>query len=168
MKIVEKTEDRLVIEAGDPVFAWVLLALCVASALTAAIKYLAQPHAISTESFQGLVAAAILFQVGFVAVFERATFVFDQAERTVDWRRLRIFTRRSGLVHFEEVRDVVAQTNGSPRAGKSCKWRIALVLAEEEIPLSVAFAPDRSGSHRALAETIREFIGQPVRSPLPM
>src|SRR5688572_25575566 len=103
MRIAEQTSDRLIVEAGDPAFARILLALAVVFAAVAAVMFVALPRAWRAESFQGAVLGAVLFLIGFLAVFERATFVFDRAGRTLTWRRRRAFTARSGLVPFQHI-----------------------------------------------------------------
>ena len=163
MKIAEQTSDRLIVEAGDPAVARILLALAVVCVGVAAVMVFALPRAWRAESVLGVVLAAVLFLGGFLAVFERATFVFDRAARTLTWRRRRAFSTRSGRVPFQQIREVVLQTSVASGTVNP-KRRVALLLPAEELPLSVAYAPDVSGSARALVETIRKVIGIPPGS----
>lgn len=157
MRIVQQSGERLIVEVGDPGFARVLVALSGVSAIAAAIVLFAVPQGWRADSFQGLVLGAVLFLAAFVAVFERATFDFDRAARRLTWRRRRVFGSRSGSVPFEQIREVVLQTSpGSSRANP--KRRVALLLAEQELPLSVGYAPDVGGAAHALAQTLTRFV----------
>jgi len=160
MKIADQTSDRLIVEAGDPAFARILLALALVCACVTAVMFFVVPQAWRAESFQGVALAAVLFVIGYLAVFERATFIFDRAARTLTWRRRRAFATRSGLVPFQQIREVVLQTSMSAGVVNP-KRRVALLLLGEELPLSVGYAPDVSGSAHALAETIRKVLGIP-------
>jgi hypothetical protein len=157
VKITEHAKDRLVIEAGAVGFARALLVLFIVSAAAAAAFYLYDPRATNTDRFWGTLAAAVLFLVGFLAVYERAQFVFNRATRELLWHRRRAFTNRSGKVPFAQIRGVVMQTTGN-RINPSKRVTL-LVPPDEEIPLSVGYAPDPSGSYTKLQETIEQFMG---------
>jgi hypothetical protein len=156
VKISEQTSDRLVIEAGGVGFARALLVLFIVAAGAAAALYVYDPRATNTDRFWGTLLSAVLFLVAFLAVYERAKFVFDRASRELLWHRRRAFTNRSGRIPFEQIRGVVIQTTGS-RVNPSKRVTL-LVPPDEEIPLSVGYAPDPSGSHAKLQETIQQFI----------
>lgn len=160
-KIVEQTESRLVVRVGDPTFAGLLLALAVGFGGVALALSLTDPQATGTERFQGLVAGSLLFLVGFLAVFEQAEFGFDRPTRTLRWQRCRAFGQRSGAIPFDQIQAVVAQPSSSESGGRVPKWRVALLLATGELPLTVAYAPDPNGSVRALARTLEEFLTDP-------
>jgi hypothetical protein len=159
MRIVLQRGDRLIVEVGDPGFARVLVVLSGVSLIAAAIVLFAVPRGWRAESFQGLVLGAVLFLGAFVAVFERATFDFDRAARRLTWRRRRIFGSRSGSVPFEQIREVVLQTSPASSHANP-KRRVALLLEERELPLSVGYAPDVGGAARALVETLTRFVKQ--------
>jgi hypothetical protein len=156
VKISEQTTDRLVIEAGGVGFARALLVLFIVAAGAAAALYVYDPRATNTDRFWGTLLSAVLFLVAFLAVYERAKFVFDRSSRELLWHRRRAFTYRSGRIPFEQIRGVVIQTTGS-RVNPSKRVTL-LVPPDEEIPLSVGYAPDPSGSHAKLQETIQQFI----------
>jgi hypothetical protein len=156
MKVVDRSSARLVVETGDRAFPEVLVALALGCAAVAAVMLFALPDAWRLDSFQGVACAAALFLAGFVALFERATFVFDRATRTLTWRRRRAFSAASGSMPFRHIREVVLQTAIGNAINP--KRRIALLLADGELPLSVGYAPDVSGAARALADAIRAAI----------
>ena len=160
MKIAEKTRDRLVVKAGDQTFAWLLLALAGGCLGIAGVIYFVNLRAISSEGFQMALLAACLFLVGFLALFEQATFIFDRKTRQLTWRRRRVFSNRSGIVPLDQIQAVISQTN----LERNPKRRLALVLPGEELPLSVAYAPDPGGVSLELAETIRQFLDKPERA----
>ena len=111
MRIVHQTGERLIVEAGDPGFARVLVVLSGVSLIAAAIVLFAAPRGWRAES-----------------------------------------------VRCEQIREVVLQTSpGSSRANP--KRRVALLLGEQELPLSVGYAPDVSGAAHALVQTLTRFIG---------
>src|SRR5688572_1747222 len=143
MRIVDESHEKLIVEAGDRAFAGILLALTLGCVAVAAVALFALPNAWGVESFQGVACAAVLFLAGFIAIFERATFVFDRATRTLTWQRRRAFTATSGSVPFEQIREVVLQTGIGNAINP--KRRVALLLADGELPLSVAYATDVSG-----------------------
>ena len=157
VRIAAQTGDTLVVEAGDPAFARILLALSGICLGVAAVMLFAFARPWHTESFRGVVLGAVLFLAGFVAVFERATFEFDRAAGTLTWRRRRAFTTKSGLVPLREIREVVLQTAIGNAVNP--KRRIALILPGSELPLSVGYAPDADGAARGLVEDIQRFIG---------
>ncbi|MGH8663758.1 MAG: hypothetical protein ACREUX_05780 [Burkholderiales bacterium] len=165
MKIVEHNRDRLVIEAGDARFAWLLAALCAGSAVWAAAICIQRPSAIGSERVLGLIAGSGIFLAAFLALFERARFVFDRRARSLQWRRRRALGTRAGSVPFEQIRAVLAQVTVSGKSGTHPKWRLALGLDREHLPVSVAYVPDGSAYTLSLSETVRRFIGLPVADP---
>jgi hypothetical protein len=165
VKIVERSEDRLVIEAGDARFAWLLAALGAGSAVWAAVICSQQPSAIASERVLGLIGGSAVFLVGFLALFERARFVFDRRNRSLQWRRRRAFGTRSGTIAFDRIEAVLAQVTVSGKGSTHPKWRLALGLEREQLPVSVAYVPDGSAYTLSLSETVRRFIGLPVADP---
>jgi hypothetical protein len=165
VKIVEQSEERLVIEAGDARFAWLLAALCAGSAVWAAVICAQRPSAIATERVLGLIAGSGIFLIGFLALFERARFVFDRTTRSLRWRRRRALGTRCGSVAFDRIRAVLAQVTVSGKGGTHPKWRLALGLDREQLPVSVAYVPDGSAYVLSMSETVRRFIGLPVADP---
>jgi hypothetical protein len=158
MKIAEQTPDRLVIHVDDLAFARALLGLFIVCAGTAVVIYLNDPRPTDTDRFWGALFGAVFFLVGFLAVYERAKFVFDRATHELVWQRRRAFTKRSGNIRFEQIRDVVIQTTGSQ---VNPKQRLTLLVSpDEELPLSVAYAPGASGSNVELRKRIQQFIEQ--------
>jgi hypothetical protein len=156
VKISEHTKDRLVIEVSARGFARALLVLSIVSVGAAGAVYLYDPRATNTDRLWGTLLSAVLFLLAFLAVYERAKFVFERATREVLWHRQRAFTNRSGKIPFEQIRGVVMQSTGS-RVNPSKRVTL-LVVPDDEIPLSVAYAPDPSGAYAKLQETIRQFI----------
>jgi hypothetical protein len=157
--ITEESRRKLVIQAGDAAFARLLFAASALCVAVAAGLYLLHPHAATTERLQGLAASAGVFLVAALGLFERATFVFDGDARTLSWQRRRAFTTSGGTLAFDAIRDVASKTFGpGGEARVNPRRRVVLVLAQEELPLTVAYAPDPSGAFRALATQIRRFL----------
>ncbi len=102
--------------------------------------------------------AALTGLVGFLAIFERSTFVFDRDRRQLCWERQRAWGKRSGVEAFEDIRSVATPRplgdDGTPSR------RVVLLLKEQELPLSIGYAPDPDGACLLLADTIRQFIGE--------
>ena len=165
MKIVERSKNRLVIEAGDARFAWLLAALCAGSAVWAALICIQRPSAIDSERVLGLIAASAIFLAGFLALYERARFVFDRSTRSLQWRRRRAFGSRSGNVPFDRIQAVLAQVTVSGKGSTHPKWRLALGLDGEQLPVSVGYVPDGSAYTLSSSETVRRFIGLSVTDP---
>jgi hypothetical protein len=80
MKIVQETAQSLIVKSNGLVLAGVFLAGFIVFGAMAVVKYFSQPGAIHGESFQGAVGAALTGLIGFLAVFERSTFVFDRVD----------------------------------------------------------------------------------------
>ena len=156
MKIAEKTESRLVVEVSDLVFARALLILFIVFLGAGATMYLYDSRAPGSERLWGTLLAAVLFLVAFLAVYERATFVFDRTTRELVWERRRALIHRSGKIRFDQIRDVVMQRTGTR---VNPKKRVTLLVSPGgEIPISVAYAPDPGGSFSALQEAIKQFV----------
>jgi hypothetical protein len=165
VKIVENSDQRLVIEAGDALFAVVLAALALGFGAWAAAILIQRPGAIATERVIGLLGGSGVFLVAFLALYERARFEFDRRRRMLTWRRRRVTGTRSGSVSFDRIRAVLVQVTVSGRTGTHPKWRLALALEREVVPISVAYAPDGKAEVLGLSETVRRFIGLPVTDP---
>ncbi len=163
-KVIQQTNNTLVIETDTSQFAKLCLFAAIACAGIALVKLFMQPHAFRSESFQGLVAGIAIGLIAYLAVFERNCFVFDRARRLVQWQRRRVFREKSGEIQFAEIWAVVAQRpigdDGTPSR------RVALLTAGREIPLSLGYDPDIDDVQLRLAEQIREFIGQPSQPDL--
>jgi hypothetical protein len=98
MKVVQKTDYSLLVKSDDLAFAGLFFVCFIVFAVLAAVQYFSYPGAFHSESFQGAVGAALTGLVGFLALFERSTFVFDRGLRVVRWQRQRALRRRSGVV----------------------------------------------------------------------
>ena len=165
LKIVEQGKERLVIEAGDHRFAWLLLALAIGMAGWAAVLVLERPGAIATERVLGLALGSAIFLTGFLALYERARFVFERSTCALTWRRRRAFGRRSGRVAFGRIGAVLAQVTTSGKGSTQPKWRLALSIDGELLPISVAYVPDGSAFVLGMTEIVRRFIGLPPTDP---
>jgi len=127
----------------------------------------------------GLIALAASFSVGdkrlarpalvmagcAVVCLSKYTFVFDPAQRIVRWRTLRFGRRRTGSMPFDEVKDVVLESE----AGKSRPtYRLALLTVNGSIPLSSGYG-DTSARCLALQSKIRQLLrpGQPAAATAP-
>jgi hypothetical protein len=165
LKIVEQGKERLVIEAGDHRFAWLLLALAIGMAGWAFVLCLQRPGAIASERVLGLMLGSAIFLTGFLALYERARFVFERSTRTLTWRRRRAFGTRSAGVPFDRIRAVLAQVTRSGKGSTQPKWRLALSIDGELLPVSVAYVPDGAARVLGMSEIVRRFIALPPTDP---
>ena len=165
MNVAEQSAGRLVVEAGDHRFAGVLLALCIGFAAWAVVLGLQRPGAITAERALAPMLGSAIFLAGFLALYERARFSFERSTRTLTWRRRRAFGTRSGRVAFDRIDAVLTQVTTSGKGSTQPKWRLALFIEGEALPVSVAYVPDGSARLLSLAETIRRFVGLPVTDP---
>ena len=93
-------------------------------------------------------------------------FVFDSTQRMVRWQTLRFGMRRAGSMPFDDVKDVVLQSE----PGKSGRptYRMAILTAQGPMPLSSGYG-DTSDRCLALQSQIRELLrpGQTVAATAP-
>lgn len=110
----------------------------------------------------GLIGASItcLF---FLLLSETSDFVFDAGARRLAWNRRVGLVRRSGVVPFEEIEQVVVRTAlGSDSVAPS--QRIVLLTRNSELPLTASYSP--SDAHAENAECLRVFLGRTQVEPL--
>ncbi len=127
----------------------------------------------------GVIALAAAFSVGdkrlarpalvmagcAVVCLSKYTFVFDPTQRIVRWQTLRFGKRGAGSMPFDEVKDVVLESE----PGKSRPtYRLALLTLNGSIPLSSGYG-DTSDRCLALQSKIRQLLrpGQPAAATAP-
>lgn len=104
----------------------------------------------------GLIGASITCLL-FMLVAEKSDFVFDAATRRLTWTRRVGLRRRSGVVPFEEIGQVVIRSALGTDAVAPSR-RIVLLTQGGELPLSAGFSP--SDQYEADAERLRLFLGR--------
>src|SRR5581483_1031621 len=134
-KVFQQSDHTLIVETDSATFAKLCLFGGGVCAVSAAVKFLSQPHPFDNESFVGLLAGAVIGLLLFLVVFEQNVFVFDRTRRVVRWQRRRAFSKKSGETPFAEIQAVVAQRpigdDGVPSR------RVALLTPGQELPLSL-------------------------------
>jgi hypothetical protein len=99
----------------------------------------------------------LVLGLGFLAGYEKSTFVFDRDRGTVVWERVRVYGRRRGDLRLASIRGVLAERpigdRGLPDA------RLVLQTESGPLPIATAFAPDVGGRTRAVAAQLRSFLG---------
>lgn len=104
----------------------------------------------------GLIGASITCLLFFL-LSETSDFVFDAATRRLTWTRRVGPRRRTGIVPFEEIEQVVVRTAlGSDAVAPS--QRIVLLTRNGELPLTASYSP--SDEHAENAERLRTFLGR--------
>jgi len=153
---VQRNTDTVVVVQNSTlwlsaVFAVVGL-IVLAAALSAGDKRLAGP--------------ALVTGVFAVLCLSKYTFVFDATQRMVRWQTLRFGKRGAGSRPFDEVKDVVLQSE----PGKSGRptYRLAMHTAKGSIPLSSGYG-DTSDRCLAPQSQIRQLLrpGQTVVAMAP-
>lgn len=113
-----------------------------------------------------LAGPALVMGVFAVLCLSKYTFVFDSTQRMVRWQTLRFGKRGAGSMPFDEVKDVVLQSE----PGKSGRptYRLAMLTANGSIPLSSGYG-DTSDRCLALQSQIRQVLrpGQTVAATAP-
>lgn len=110
----------------------------------------------------GLIGASITCLL-FLLLSETSDFVFDAGIRRLTWARRIGPIRRSGMVPFEEIEQVVVRTSiGSDAVAPS--QRIVLLTRNGELPLTAGYCP--SDEHAVNAGRLRTFLGRNQVDPL--
>ena len=142
MTVERNTETVLVVQNGtlwlSAVFGVVGL-IVLAAAFSAGDKRLAGP--------------ALVTGVCAVLCLSKYTFVFDSTQRMVRWQTLRFGKRGAGSMPFDEVKDVVLQSEpGKTRP----TYRLAMLTANGSMPLSSGYG-DTSDRCLAMQSQIRQL-----------
>ena len=113
-----------------------------------------------------LAAPALVMGLFAVLCLSKYTFVFDSTQRMVRWQIMRFGRRRAGSTPFDDVKDVVLQSE----PGKSGRptYRLAMLTAEGPMPLSSGYG-DTSDRCLALQSQILQLLrpGQTVAATAP-
>ncbi|MGA7771251.1 MAG: hypothetical protein WCA27_34070 [Candidatus Sulfotelmatobacter sp.] len=113
-----------------------------------------------------LAAPALVMGLFAVLCLSKYTFVFDSTQRMVRWQIMRFGKRRAGSMPFDDVKDVVLQSE----PGKSGRptYRLAMLTAEGPMPLSSGYG-DTSDRCLALQSQILQLLrpGQAVAAAAP-
>ncbi|MFZ0864947.1 MAG: hypothetical protein WAN18_30130 [Candidatus Sulfotelmatobacter sp.] len=113
-----------------------------------------------------LAAPALVMGLFAVLCLSKYTFVFDSTQRMVRWQIMRFGKRRAGSMPFDDVKDVVLQSE----PGKSGRptYRLAMLTAEGSMPLSSGYG-DTSDRCLALQSQILQLLrpGQTVAATAP-
>ncbi|MGA8343180.1 MAG: hypothetical protein WB781_14695, partial [Candidatus Sulfotelmatobacter sp.] len=113
-----------------------------------------------------LAAPASVMAVFAVLCLSKYTFVFDSTQRMVRWQIMRFGKRRAGSMPFDDVKDVVLQSE----PGKSGRptYRLAMLTAEGSMPLSSGYG-DTSDRCLALQSQILQLLrpGQAAAATAP-
>jgi hypothetical protein len=150
MSEIRESENLLVVESRVVPLAKIFFVAFLVLAVLACVQLLRSGSRILAAA-----AGAGLCLLGFLATFERTSFAFDRRERVVRWSRRRALRRREGAIPFDRIEAVAVQ---SPVGDDEIPTRrVTLMTRDGELPLTLAYAPDR-GEHGALADRIRRFV----------
>lgn len=155
MKITEDTAEKLSITNDESGFARVLGGLFLICAAFALTMLMTGSYVREEERFWGLLCGAAIFLVSGLAIYERASFEFDKRRKELHWVRVRAFSRRSGVVAFAHIKDVLAQALGNP---VNPKRRLVLLLEEGQLPLTTALAPSTEDLHQEIRKRILALV----------
>ena len=113
---------------------------------------------LSEERRIGFIGAAVTCGLIYLALYEKARFVFDSKTRRLTWRRRRSLSSRHGTVPFDAIDQVVLRSCiGNSRYAP--KERVVLLTREGEFPLSIAYEHDEM--NQILADRIRCRLQMP-------
>ncbi len=155
MSEIRESEHLLVVESRVAPLAKVFFVAFVVLGVFALVQFLRSFRGIHGEHVLETAAGAGLCLLGFLATFERTSFAFDRRARVVRWSRRRALRRRDGAIPFDRIESVAVQ---SPIGDDEIPTRrVTLVTVDGEVPLTLAYAPDR-GERVALADRIRRFV----------
>ncbi|MGA7525464.1 MAG: hypothetical protein WBW84_23650 [Acidobacteriaceae bacterium] len=152
MKIVRQSETELVLRDSS---LWISVLLALAA--------LPVFYTSSLPGRRGNLIVAIFFAVGALVWLRKATVVFDAAQRTVYWRRMRFFRSVSGAVPFSEVAGIGTETSSG--SGGSTLYRLTLLTGQKAIPFT-----DHYGGRDhwiQLREAAQRFLQTHRGTPLP-
>jgi hypothetical protein len=108
------------------------------------------------ERFAGLMGASVTCLL-FALFSETSNFVFDAGTRRLTWSRRLGPRRRSGMVPFDDIEQVVVRTALGANA-MAPRQRIVLLTRSGELPLAASYT--WSDKHAANAELLRAFLGR--------
>lgn len=153
MKIVRQSNTELVFREST---LWISLLLALAA--------LPLFYASTLRGQRGNLIIAIFFAVGALVWLRQATIVFDAAERTVRWRRMRFFRASSGSVPFAEIAGIGTETSSG--SGGSTLYRLTLLAGPKPIPFTDTYSGGRNRAAQ-LRETALQFLAAHRGAPLP-
>lgn len=152
MRIHEDSDSRLIVTDSSIGLSAVLFA---GGGLLLGVALLG-PDA---RAWPGLGISACFLLLCAILLLRTARFVFDRARRVVTWERLRILSRSSGQVPFDDIRGVVVETTGLDGGTTGGSYRLALTTPSGPIPFSDAYGPGLA-RYESMRDQIAAFIGQ--------
>jgi len=153
MKIVRQSDTELVLREST---LWISIVLALAA--------LPLFYASRLPGDRGNLILAIFFAVGALVWLRKATVVFDVAEHSVRWRRMRFFRSVSGTVPFSEVAGI--GTESSSGHGGSTLYRLTLLTGQGPIPFTDTYGPGRD-HWTQLRDVAQRFLQTHGSSALP-
>jgi len=140
MKITRQTPTELVVEENLMWLALLLAAIGLALLLVAAS--VGKGGAYFSAGF--LLLCAVLCA-------RKSRFVFDAAQRMVQWQNTVLLRTQTGSLPFDEIRGVAIDSTSSNRGGTT--YRLTLLTSDKPVPVTPSYGP-----RRTKYETAREAI----------
>jgi hypothetical protein len=154
MRIVRQSDTELVLREST---LWISALLALAA--------LPLFYASTRPGERGNLIVAVFFVVGALVWLRNATIVFDAAQHTVYWRRMRFFRSASGAVPFSEIAGI--GTESSSGHGGSTLYRLTLLTGQQAIPFTDTYGAGRD-RWAQLRTTAQGFLQTHRGTPLPL
>lgn len=102
------------------------------------------------------------FFVLFALVFlRRSRIEFDKSARRVSIDKLQVFKRRSARLAFDDISDVLIETEPLSAAERAPPCRLSLVTTQGALPLTDSYQSDYA-HHSVMRHAILQALGRPV------
>lgn len=161
MRSAQEAGPRLTIVHDDTSTAKLWLTGAIVLLLASVVRHAVHPN---HEAFVGGIAGGLVLAVAFVATFEKSLFTIDGASRMISWEKHRLLRHRQGVLPYDAVQGVVAETplgdSGVPSR------RIVLLTRQGDLPLATAYCPDHDDECLAIAARMRAHLGLAGRDAL--
>ena len=162
MDIREASDGTLVVSHESTLMAKCLLGLAAVFAATAVYDLTIGPR--GSDRLIGLIGSLATCAGAGLIWRERSHFVFDAVRKTIVWSRVWGFRRRSGVLGFAQVEQVLVQSPIGDEGVPS--RRICLKTAGGvEVPITVGFHPDHDEAISTAAGRIRALLNPSSSAP---
>jgi hypothetical protein len=154
MKLTKESDTQLIVTHDDT--SWARWCLYAALLLLALGIYSHWNDRSNRDRIYGSYCSAAMFGITYLALYERSVFVFDRTTCSVRWRRKRVWRQRGGIISFDDISSILAQTPIGDEGVPS--RRITIKTGDTEIPICTAYFPDHDERCLGIADELRAFV----------